>query len=178
MHINITAFLAVMLFSCENPYSVINQLGSNDTLTGIVADSVVFYRSDSGIVKMELRTPRMVRMDSDDGMLEFPMGFAARMFDNNHNVTTTFQADYGKSYNRPHLIEAIGNVRVENFGSQQTMFSDKLFWYQDEKMLYTRSYVRIEMPDKQIEADSLVANEDFSEYIMYSGSAVFDVDEE
>ena len=45
-------------------------------------------------------------------------------------------------------------------------------------MLYTRSHVKIVTPDKQIEADSLVAKEDFSEYTMYSGSALLDIDEE
>ncbi len=167
-----------MLFSCENPYSVINQMGSDDTLSGIFADSVVFFRSDSGIVKMELRTPRMVRMDSDEDVLEFPLGFVARMFDNNHQPTTIFEADYGKNYGKSHLIEALGNVKVENLGSEQVMYSDKLYWYQAEKMLFTRSHVRIVTLDKEIEADSLVAKEDFSEYTMYSGSAVFDVDEE
>ena len=176
--INITAFVAVMLFSCENPYSVINKMGSDDTLSGIVADSVVYFRSDSGIVKMEIRTPRMVRIDSDEDVLEFPLGFVARMFDNNHQPTTIFQADYGKNYGKTRLIEALGNVSVENFGNRQTMYSDKLYWYQGEKMLFTRSHVRIVTPDKEIEADSLMAKEDFSEYTMYSGSAVFDVDEE
>lgn len=167
-----------MLFSCENPYSVINQLGSDDTLSGIVADSVVFFRSDSGIVRMELRTPRMIRMNSDDDVLEFPLGFVAFMYDGQHHLITEFKADYGKNHGKLHLIEAIGNVSVENKGSDQIMYSDKLYWYQKEKMLYTRSHVRIVTPDKQIEADSLVADEDFSEYTMYSGSAVLDVDEE
>ena len=45
-------------------------------------------------------------------------------------------------------------------------------------MLRTRSHCKIVTPDKQIEADSLVATEDFSEYTMYSGSALLDVDEE
>jgi hypothetical protein len=58
------------------------------------------------------------------------------------------------------------------------MYSDKLFWYQEQKMIYTRSHVKIITPDKQIESDSLVAKEDFSEYTMYSGSALLDVDEE
>ena len=49
---------------------------------------------------------------------------------------------------------------------------------QKEKMLYTRSRVRIVTPDKQIEADSLVATDDFSEYTMYSGSALLEVDED
>ena len=178
LRINITAFVAVMLFSCENPYSVINQLGSDDTLSGIVADSVVFFRSDSGVVRMELRTPRMVRMNSEEDVLEFPLGFVSLMYDKNHHLVTEFQADYGKSHGKSHLFEAIGNVRVENKGSEQTMYSEKLYWYQEAKMLYTRSHVRIVTPDKQIEADSLVANEDFSEYTMYSGSALLEVDEE
>ena len=176
--LNITAFVAVMLFSCENPYSVINQMGSDDTLSGIVADSVVFFRSDSGVVRMELHTPRMVRMDSDDDVLEFPLGFVALMYDNQHRLTTEFRADYGKNHGKLNLIEAIGNVSVENMGNEQVMYSDKLYWFQKEKRLHTRSHVRIVTPDKQIEADSLVANEDFSEYTMYSGSAVLDVDEE
>lgn len=167
-----------MLFSCENPDTVIRELASDDTLSGIVADSVVFHRSDSGIVKMELRTPRLVQTNADDGnVMEFPQGFTAFMYDNSHAVITKFQADYGKSYAKSRLIEAIGNVVVENPGNQ-TMYAEKLYWYQAEKMLHTRSRVRIVTPDKQIEADSLVANEDFTEYTLYSGSADIDVDEE
>lgn len=76
------------------------------------------------------------------------------------------------------MIEAIGNVSVESMGNDQVMYSDKLYWFQKDRMLYTRSHVRIVTPDKQIEADSLVADEDFSEYTMYSGSALLEVDEE
>ncbi len=175
--INITAFVAVMLFSCSNPDAIVQAMGSDDTLSGIIADSVVFYRSDSGIVNLELHTPRMVRMESEDDIMEFPLGFDVYMYDKGEK-TTELHADYGKNYGKMRLIEAQGNVIVQNFGSSETMYSDKLFWYQDLKMIYTRSHVKIVTPDKQIEADSLVAQEDFSEYTMYSGSAMLDVDEE
>ena len=175
--LNITAFWAVMLFSCSNPDAIVQAMGSDDTLSGIIADSVVFYRSDSGVVNLELRTPRMVRVESEDDIMEFPLGFDVIMYDN-RQVSTELHADYGKSYGKTGLIEAQGNVVVQNHGSQEVMYSDKLFWYRDTKMIYTRSHVRIVTPDKQIEADSLVACEDFSEYTMYSGSAVLDVDEE
>ena len=166
-----------MLFSCSNPDAVIQALGSDDTLSGVIADSVVFYRSDSGIVNLELHTPRLVRMETDDDIMEFPFGFDVFMFDKGQK-TTELHADYGKNYGKQRLIEAMGNVVVKNFGSNETMYSDKFFWYQDQKMIYTRSHVKIVTPDKQIEADSLVAKEDFSEYTMYSGSALLDVDEE
>ena len=177
MIFNITAFMAVMLFSCSNPDAIVQAMGSDDTLSGIIADSVVFFRSDSGIVNLELHTPRMVRMETEDDIMEFPLGFDVYMYDKGEK-TTELHADYGKNYGKLRLIEAQGNVIVQNFGSNETMYSDKLFWYQDMKMIYTRSHVKIVTPDKQIEADSLVAHEDFSEYTMYSGSALLDVDEE
>ena len=177
MILNITAFVAVMLFSCSNPDAVIQAMGSDDTLSGIIADSVVFYRSDTGVINLELHTPRMVRLETEEDIMEFPLGFDVYMYDKGE-VTTELHAAYGKSYGKSKLIEAEGNVVVKNYGSDETMFSDKLFWYQELKMIYTRSHVKIITPDKQIEADSLVAREDFSEYTMYSGSALLDVDEE
>ena len=175
--LNITAFVAVMLFSCSNPDAIVQAMGSDDTLSGIIADSVVFYRSDSGVINLELHTPRMVRMETEDDIMEFPLGFDVYMYDKGEK-TTELHADYGKNYGKMGIIEAQGNVIVQNFGSNETMYSEKLFWYQDTKMIYTRSHVKIVTPDKQIEADSLVAREDFSEYTMYSGSALLDVDEE
>ncbi len=175
--LNITAFVAVMLFSCSNPDAIVQAMGSDDTLSGITADSVVFYRSDSGMVNLELHTPRMVRMETEDDIMEFPFGFHVNMY-NNGEKYTELRADYGKNYGKLRLIEAQGNVIVQNFGSNETMYSDKLFWYQDLKMIHTRSHVKIITPDKQIEADSLVAHEDFSEYTLYSGSALLDVEEE
>jgi LPS export ABC transporter protein LptC len=169
--------MAVMLFSCSNPDAIVQAMGSDDTLSGIIADSVIFYRSDSGVVNLELHTPRMVRMETEDDIMEFPFGFDVYMYDKGEKITE-LHAGYGKNYGKMRLIEAEGNVIVQNFGSNETMYSEKLFWYQDLKMIHTRSHVKIVTPDKQIEADSLVATEDFSEYTMYSGSALLDVDEE
>ena len=52
------------------------------------------------------------------------------------------------------------------------MYSDRLYWYQDTKMIYTRSKVRIIMPDKDITGDSLVAGENFEEYTIYAINTV------
>lgn len=166
-----------MLFSCANPDAVIIEMALDDTLSGVIADSVTFYRSDSGVVKMELTAPRLVRWDDDNDVMEFPLGFHVLMFDDDHQPVTEMRAGYGKSHGNT-LIEAFDSVVVRRNGDKQVMYSDKLFWYQDLKIIYTRSHVRIVTADKDIEADSLVAQEDFSEYTMYSGRAILDVDEE
>ena len=175
---NITAFLAVMLFSCGNPTSVIQQLASDDTLSGIIAYDIVYYRSDSGIVQVELTAPMMVRVESDSSYLEFPKGFHANVLNNDHEIVSEISADYGINRSEERIVIAIGNVSVENHEKGQSMYSDSLFWYQDTKMIYTRSKVRIVMPDKDIVGDSLVAGEGFDEYTIYNGKAVFEVEDE
>lgn len=175
---NITAFLAVMLFSCGNPTSVIQQLASDDTLSGIVAYDIVFYRSDSGNVQVELTAPMMSRQGDDSAFLEFPQGFQARIFDKNHRVTSEISADYGINHTDIKMVEALGNVKVENQQNGQSLYSDKLYWYQDTKMIYTRSKVRIVMPDKDITGDSLEAYENFDAYTIFNGKATFEVEED
>ena len=175
---NITAFLAVMLFSCGNPTSVIQQLASDDTLSGIVAYDIVFYRSDSGFVQVELTAPMMSRQGDDSSFVEFPQGFHARVFDKSHRVTSEISADYGVNHTDQGFVEAIGNVKVENQGNGQSLYSDKLYWYQDSKMIYTRSKVRIVTPDKDITGDSLEAHENFEAYTIYNGKATFELEEE
>ena len=175
---NITALVAVMLFSCANPDAVIQEMATDDTLSGVIADSVTFFRSDSGVVHIEMRAPRLIRRDDQQDMMEFPLGFEVVEYDDAGQPCTRMVAGYGKSIGGK-LIEAHDSVMVERFGEDgQVMYSDKLFWYQDQKMIYTRSHVRIVGADQEVEGDSLVATEDFSEYTMYSGSAILNVDEE
>lgn len=167
-----------MLLSCGNPTSVIQQLASDDTLSGVVAYDIVFYRSDSGVVQVELRAPMMVRQGDDSSYLEFPQGFHASVFDKYHRLASEISADYGLSHSYPKMVEARGHVSVENQQNGQSMYSEKLYWYQDTKMIYTRSKVRIVMPDKDITGDSLVTTEGFEEYTIYNGQATFEVEDE
>lgn len=167
-----------MLFSCGNPNSVIQQLASDDTLSGVIAYDIVYYRSDSGFVKVELTAPLMVSQGGDTSFLEFPEGFHAKIFDNYHQVVSEISADYGMNHSDEKMVEAVGNVVVENQQKGQSMYSDHLYWYQETKMIYTRSRVRIIMPDKDITGDSLVAEENFDEYTIYNGKATFEVEDE
>ena len=149
--------------------------GNSDELNGKHGRFIAEYKAVAEAIAQVISSG--TEHSDEDEIMEFPLGFDVYMYDKQQKKTE-LHADYGKSYGKTGLIEAQGNVIVKNFGSDETMYSDKLFWYQNLKMLYTRSHVKIVTPDKQIEADSLVAKEDFSEYTMYSGSALLDIDEE
>lgn len=178
LHCSIAAFLVAMLLSCGNPMSVVQQLAADDTASSIMAKDIEFVRSDSGIVKLILTAPQLIKQKIDTGELEFPQGFNAVMFADANDTLTFIRADYGISDNGMEIIEAHGNVEVRNYKNNDRMNSDKLYWNQQTKKILTRSVVRITMPDKEIFGDSLEALDDFSEYTIYNGRATLEIDEE
>lgn len=158
--------------------SVVQQLASDDTSSSIMAKDIVFIRSDSGNIKLILSAPELLKHKLDTGELEFPKGFNAVMFTETEDTLTYIRADYGISSNEMTVIEAEGNVEVRNYNSDDKMNSGKLYWNQTTKQLFTRSAVKITMPDKEIYGDSLEALDDFSEYTIYNGRATLEIDEE
>lgn len=167
-----------MLLSCGNPMSVVQQLAADDTSSSIMANDVVFMRSDSGKMQLILTAPQLLKHNLDSGELEFPQGFNAVMFTEKEDTLTLIRADYGISSNEMTVIEAEGNVEVHNYNSDDRMTSEKLYWNQNTKQLFTRSAVKITMPDKEIYGDSLEAVDDFSEYTIYNGRATLEIEEE
>ena len=167
-----------MLLSCGNPMSVVQQLAADDTSSSIMAKDVVFMRSDSGKMQLILTAPQLLKHNLDSGELEFPLGFNAVMFTEEEDTLTLIRADYGISSNEMTVIEAEGNVEVHNYNSDDKMNSEKLYWNQNTKQLFTRSAVKITMPDKEIYGDSLEAVDDFSEYTIYNGRATLEIEEE
>ena len=59
----------------------------------------------------------------------------------------------------------------------RTNRTDKAFIPTNTKMIYTRSKVRIIMPDKDITGDSLEAYENFDAYTIFNGKATFEVED-
>lgn len=170
--------MSAVLLSCGNPMSVVQQLAADDTTSSIMAKGVEFIRSDSGRIKLIITAPELLRHKLDTGELEFPQGFSAVMFTEEEDTLTYIRADYGVSSDEMTVIEAEGNVEVRNYNSDDRMNSDKLYWNQQTKQIFTRSAVKITMPDKEIYGDSLEAIDDFSEYTIYNGRATLEIDEE
>jgi len=170
--------MSAVLLSCGNPMSVVQQLAADDTTSSIMAKDIEFIRSDSGNVQLILSAPQLLKHKLDTGELEFPQGFEAVMFTQTHDTLTLIRADYGISSDGMTVIEAEGNVEVHNYNSDDRMNSEKLYWNQQTKQIFTRSAVKITMPDKEIYGDSLAALDDFSEYTIYNGRATLEIEEE
>jgi hypothetical protein len=67
---------------------------------------------------------------------------------------------------------------VENLETQETMFTETLYWNQKTKKIYTRNFVKITSPDKVIYGDSLNANEDFTQRVIHGMRATLEIEDE
>lgn len=168
----------MMFFSCENPIAVLQELSREDTLAAVTARDVVYTRSDSGRVQMRLHAPRMNRFEGDDPSTEFPEGFMAFFYDSLDVVSSTIKAEYGINYEKTRLLLAKFNVEVENFNTLEKLYTETLYWNQQNKTIFTRAAVKITSPDRIIFGDSLNATEGFEERVIYNIRATIEVDEE
>lgn len=178
LEINIIATMAMVLFSCENSLEKVKQFISTDTISGLLAYDVVITRSDSGNIIAKLSAPVMHNIEGDSGMLEFPKGFLALMYDNSTDPTSSIRADYGISYEDKKLIIAKNNVVVENKETQEMLNTETLFWDRQRKIIRTACMVKITSPDKIIFGDSLEADEDFSHRVIHGIRATIEMEDE
>ena len=169
-----------MLFSCENSMEKVKQFVDYDTISGLMAYDVVIERSDSGMLVAKITAPVMRSLsDADSSVLEFPKGFIAKMYESGDTAPTSMiRGDYGVNYERRELVYAKHNVVVQNIKTQEVLETEKLFWNQKAKKIYTGSLVKITSPDKIIFGDSLTANEDFTRREIFGIRATIEIEED
>ncbi len=179
MILSITIAMAVvMLFSCENSITTVNEITRADTLEAQSAKDIVFIRSDSGFLKIRLTAPIMKRFEGKEVYNEFPDGFEAWFYDSTDQPGSYIKASYGISYDNKKLMIARNDVMVENFKTLEKLNTEQLFWDQKKRIIYTGSFVKITSPDKIIFGDSLTATEGFDRRTIHNVRATLELDEE
>ncbi|MDO8897680.1 MAG: LPS export ABC transporter periplasmic protein LptC [Bacteroidales bacterium] len=173
----ILLFAAMMWVSCENSLTVIKEITREDTLAAVTAHDIVYIRSDSGQVFMQLKAPVMLRYSGEDPTIEFPEGFEAIFLDSLQQPSSRIEAKYGISHENTELMFARDEVVVENFQTKEILYTETLFWNQKKKIIYTRASVKITAPDKVIYGDSLTAAENFSTREIYNIRATLEIEE-
>lgn len=168
----------MMLFSCENSLDKVKEFIDTDTINGVLAYNVVITRSDSGFVQAKLTAARMHNIEGDSAILEFPNGFIAYLYEKDGTTTSKIRGDYGIRYDKEDLMFARDSVVVENLETKETLFTETLYWDQKKKKIYTNNFVKITSPDKTIFGDSLIANEDFSQRVIYGMRATLEIEDE
>jgi lipopolysaccharide export system protein LptC len=174
----VTLAIVMMLFSCENSITEVQQISRQDSLALVSAYNVVYERTDSGFLQVVLRSPLMERNEGDDPQTVFPDGFEVTFYDVTGKQVSNIKADYGINFEKRRIMKARNDVVVKNFETQEQLNTENLVWDQKKKMIYAHSFIKITTPDKVIYGDSMHAAESFKTRDIFNMRGVFEVEDD
>lgn len=168
----------VMLFSCENSMSTIQEITQEDTLAVVTAFDIEYERTDSGFRQVVLTSPQMERYGGDDPYTIFPIGFLVTFYDTSGIANSFIKANYGINYEKKKMMVARNNVVVKNYEKEEQLDTENLVWDQKKKMIFANTFVKISTPDKVVYGDSLQAHESFKFRDIYNIRGVLEFEED
>lgn len=168
----------MVLFSCENSISEVQEITRVDSMPAISASNVVYERTDSGYLQIVLRSPVLERFEGDDPYDIFPDGFEVTFYDTAGKALSFIRANYGISYAKKKYMKARNDVVVVNYENEEQLNTENLVWDQKKKTIVANTFIKITTPDKVIYGDSLHAHESFKSRDIFNVKAVFEVEDD
>ncbi len=163
----ITLFVVVMLFSCENSITTIQEITRTDTLPLVSAYNIEYERTDSGYLRVLLHSPKMERYEGKEPYTVFPDGFEITFYDTTGVPVSFIRANYGISYEKKKIMQARNDVVVKNYDTKEQLNTENLVWDQRKKTIFSNTFVKITSPDQIVYGDSLRSNESFTDRSIY-----------
>lgn len=137
---------------------------NRDSLPMMVTHGVSKLISDSGVVKYKVVAEEWQYFDKTTPTRQvFPKGVFLERYDKTFKVDMYLTADTAYCYDE-NLWELRGRVFVCDREKGITYRSEELFWDTQKHRMYSRKYMHIVTPDKDLEGDWFEANDQLTYY--------------
>lgn len=137
-------FLVLLLGGCENDIERINLLTDETDTPTVQGINITVIYSDSAKVKVQILAPVYKQYPSvERPYMEFEKGLEVYFYDDSAKIESQIRADYTIYYMEERLWHATGNVVAQRFDSGDALYTDELFWNEDEELIYSDSYTRV-----------------------------------
>ena len=157
----ITVFLAMAVFSCNNSLKEVQDLNADSYGPMSIAENINTKYTDSGRLTSILVSPKMYNFTNDKfPYYEFPNGINLTLFDNNQDKNTVI-ANRAVVYSQTDLIDLKGNV-VLTTATNDTLFTDQLFYDQEKEWLFTNFPVKFRTKDYLTKGNGFDSNKNFT----------------
>ena len=142
----------------------------------MMVKNIKIIYSDSAQVQVEVKAPLMERYETENPFYEMTKGLQATFFDDQLNVKSKMNADYGIRYERELKMEAKKNVVVVNEKGEQ-LNTEHLIWDEKRQKLTSDEFVKITTKDEVIYGNGFEANQDFSKYKIFNVKGTFPINQ-
>jgi LPS export ABC transporter protein LptC len=177
---NIALILIIaMFFSCKNDIKTVSALTGTDTIPELKTINIDYTRSDTGIIQARITSPLLEIYGGKKPYNLFPKGLKITFYDPQMNIKSELSADYGKKWEKgDKLLELRNNVVFRNFGKNELLETEELFWNEKKKEINSHANIKITTPKDTIFGTGLISDEEFNEYDILNISGKAEIENE
>lgn len=170
-------FFVAMLFSCQDRLNLVRKMDTDNFGPQTEEKGVNLVYTDSGKVKVKLRSPKMLDYSNlDFPYREFPDGISLDFYDDEDQKNTVV-SDYAIIYQETNLVDLQGNVKIVT-GDSTVLKAHQLYWDRSRKWVFSDVDYTIKMTNGALnQGKGFDANENFNNFISRSNTGIQYIDE-
>lgn len=177
----ITATVIVVLFflfSCTGSKGKVESSGNTtDSISIISTYGVESLISDSGRISYKIIAEEWLMFEKlDSPYWAFEQGAYLEKYDDSLHVEAVLQSDTAYFFSKAKLWQLKGNVKIRN-QKDERFFTDMLFWDQNEKSIYSDSYIRIEQQDQITIGRGFSSNQELTLWQIHNTEGIYPLEE-
>jgi len=152
------------LTACENSKEDIETVTEQfKTAVETIKDMDMIY-SESGKVRIQLKSPLSLRHKTENPFVEFPKGLIIHFFNDSLTENSVLSANHGIRYERRQRTVLTDKVVWKNILKQEKLETEELIWDERLKKIYSDKFVKITTPNESIFGQGFETNQEFTNY--------------
>ncbi|MBR2302145.1 MAG: LPS export ABC transporter periplasmic protein LptC [Bacteroidaceae bacterium] len=166
------------LFSCTGSKGKVESSGNTtDSISIISTYGVESLISDSGRISYKIIAEEWLMFEKlDSPYWAFEQGAYLEKYDDSLHVEAVLQSDTAYFFSKAKLWQLKGNVKIRN-QKDERFFTDMLFWDQNEKSIYSDSYIRIEQQDQITIGRGFSSNQELTLWQIHNTEGIYPLEE-
>ena len=154
----------LILASCVNDLDKIKKITFKSTDPDQKTEELYILQTEAGFPQFKLYAPLAEAYSKPESITKFRKGIRVNFYDEDGQLETTLTGLYGEINQTKGTMRVLDSVQLYNPVKQQTMYTEALYWNQNDSVIFTDKMVMIKSPTEQLYGKGIRAKQDFSSY--------------
>lgn len=154
----------LILAACVNDLDKIKKITFKSTDPDQKTEELYILQTEAGFPQFKLYAPLAEAYSKPESITKFRKGIRVNFYDEDGQLETTLTGLYGEINQTKGTMRVLDSVQLYNPVKQQTMYTEALYWNQNDSVIFTDKMVMIKSPTEQLYGKGIRAKQDFSNY--------------
>lgn len=154
----------LIFVSCVNDLDKIKKVTFKSTDPEQKTEELYILQTEAGFPQFKLFAPLAEAYSTPENITKFRKGIRVNFYDEDGQLETTLTGLYGEINQTKGTMRVLDSVQLHNPIKKQTMYTEALYWNQNDSVIFTDKMVMIKSPTEQLYGKGIRAKQDFSSY--------------